>query len=143
MSDALAALDDPYDVAVSVNRSELHGLARLLDCKQGDDADAVAAVRDALGVTGVVLHARDAAIAGTREQRVRVPNPSVETPAHRTGASDRFDAGLAHGLAAGSGWRAALALGNLCGAHYVESGETGDRRALADAARRLEADGSL
>ncbi len=139
LAGALAALDDPYDVAVSVNRAELHDLARALDCERSDDTDAVAAVRGALGVSGVVLHARDAAVAATRDRRVRATNPAVETPTHRTGAGDRFDAGLAHGLAAGWGWRAALALANHCGAYYVETGATGDRAALADAARSGDA----
>lgn len=139
LGSALAALDGAYDVAVSVNRTELHDLARVLGCDREDDAEAVAAVRDALGVTGVVLHAREVAVAATRDSRVRVPNPSVESPTHRTGAGDRFDAGLAHGLAADWGWTAALALGNRCGAHYVETGATADRAALLDDARSGDA----
>jgi sugar/nucleoside kinase (ribokinase family) len=155
MADALDALDTRFDVTVSVNRAELRDLADALSCGRNGDAageradddggaaDVVAAVRDETGVAGVALHAREAAVAATPGGRVRVPNPDVASVARRTGAGDRLDAGLARGLAADWGWRDALALGNLCGARFVATGETGDRDALADAARRLEREGCL
>lgn len=148
LGDALDALGDGFDVAVSVNRAELRALADALgggrdDAEERPDADAVTAVRDETGVAGVALHSREAAVAATPEGVVRVPNPDVASVARRTGAGDRFDAGLAHGLAAGWGWRDALALGNLCGASFVATDETADTSALADAAERLESGGCL
>ncbi|MCU4973772.1 hypothetical protein OB955_13615 [Halobacteria archaeon AArc-m2/3/4] len=61
---------------------------------------------------------------------ITVPNIEVERTRRRTGAGDRFSARIAIARARGWNWEAALALGNLCAAYYVETAETGDRFAL-------------
>ncbi|MCU4741287.1 PfkB family carbohydrate kinase [Natronoglomus mannanivorans] len=61
---------------------------------------------------------------------ITVPNIEVERTRRRTGAGDRFSAGVAIARAREWNLEAALALGNLCAAYYVETAETGDRFAL-------------
>lgn len=147
---ALGALDDRLPVVASLNDRELTAVA---------DAFAVeadpAAVRPEAGVSGVVVHEADAATAAAREVdgEVAVPNVDLDETVRNTGGGDRFNAGLAHGLAAcargdvaadstGGHWAddgygiaeglgAALALGNLCASHYVATGETGSAAELA------------
>jgi sugar/nucleoside kinase (ribokinase family) len=123
---ALAALDGAVAVAVSVDGRELAALADAL----GVD-DEPGAVRPETGVSAVVRHEADAAAGATRDGERSVPTPDVDDVARRTGAGDRFDAGLAHGLAAGGGLGAALALGNCCASYYVATGETSTGEQLA------------
>lgn len=131
--EVLGRLEDRYDVVVSANRAELRYAADSLD-PVGDaegDAALVAALRDAADVTAVVLHDRDAAVAATRRGTVRVRNVEVGEPIRHAGAGDRFGGGLAHALARGWDWEAALGLGNACASQFVATGETGDRSTLA------------
>lgn len=127
---ALSVLDDALPVYVSVNGEELGALADALDV-----ADEPCRVRSAAGVTGVVRHETAAAAGATRDDRLEVPNLDVSDPTRRTGAGDRFDAGLAHGLAASGNLAAALALANCCASYYVATGTTGRADELADTAR--------
>ncbi|MFC6904270.1 PfkB family carbohydrate kinase [Halalkalicoccus tibetensis] len=129
--DALSALEGIYDVVLSVNGSELRTATAVLGAG-GDGREGVVALREELGVTGVVLHTADEALAATAEGVIEVPNRSVDEPARETGAGDRFTAGLAHALAHEWDWELALALGNVCGAYYVENAETADREALIE-----------
>lgn len=127
--DALSALEGTYDVVLSANGSELRTATDVVGEEAGGREGAVA-LREELGITGVVLHTADEALAATSGGVVSVPNRSVDEPARETGAGDRFTAGLAHALARGWDWELALALANACGAHYVETARTADREAL-------------
>jgi sugar/nucleoside kinase (ribokinase family) len=123
---ALEALDGTVDVAVSVNGRELVALADAL----GVD-DESGAVRHEARVSAVVRHEADAAAGATQGGECSVQTPDIDDVARRTGAGDRFGAGLAHGLAAGADLGAALALGNCCASYYVDTGETGTGERLA------------
>lgn len=125
-ADALSDLDDAVEVYISVNGRELAALADALDVP-----DEPGPVRSAADVSGVVRHETGAADGATRDAELEVPNLDVSDPVRRTGAGDRFDAGLAHGLAVGADLAAALALGNCCASHYVATGTTGTADELA------------
>lgn len=127
---ALSELDDALPVYVSVNGGELGALADALDVEAEPGP-----VRSAAGVSGVVRHETAAATGATRDERLEVPNLDVSHTRRRTGAGDRFDAGLAHGLAAGSDLGPALALANCCASYYVATGTTGTAGELANTAR--------
>lgn len=120
-------------LVVSVNAGELGALSAALDA--ADRGDDVAAVRAALDADAAVLHHESRAVAAADERHV-VANLSTDRAVRHTGAGDRFDAGLAHGLGAGWPWPPTLALANACAAHYVEHGETGDRETLRAYLRR-------
>lgn len=134
--DALGALDTVYDVVVSVNRTELEYAAESLSI----DADATLArldrLRERSGITATVLHAAAEAAAASRADTASVSNLETEAPERYTGAGDRFSAGLAHALARDWDWPVALALGNCCASHYVETAETGDRSDLRQYLRK-------
>ncbi|SFB83323.1 Sugar or nucleoside kinase, ribokinase family [Halobiforma haloterrestris] len=129
--EALGDLDARTDVVYSVNRAELEATVAALDGDLGGgDREHVRAVRSAAGIEAVVLHETEAAVAATRDGTVALENLAVEEPRRRTGAGDRFSAGLAVGRARGWEWETALALANCCAAHYVETATTGDPSAL-------------
>jgi sugar/nucleoside kinase (ribokinase family) len=129
--DVLGALADRYEVAVSVNGDELRSLASAVDAA-GGTVDAARALRERAGVTAVVLHDDARAVAATRDGVRDVPNFETATVRRFTGGGDRFSAALAFARACGWEWRAALRLANACASHYVGTGLTGDRRALAE-----------
>lgn len=128
---ALSALESVYDVILSVNGSELAAGAAALD-HDGDRREQLSALRSRMGITAAVLHATDEAVVATRDGIASVANRSVENPKRETGAGDRFGAGLAHALAREWDWAIALALGNACGAYYVENAETATRETLRE-----------
>ncbi len=129
--EALSALESTYDVVLSVNGSEL-GAATAATDVEGDEREELVALRETTGITAIVLHTTSKAIAATADGLVEVTNRSVAEPIRETGAGDRFGAGLAHALARDWGWELALALGNACGAHYVETARTADRETLVE-----------
>ncbi|MDL5361179.1 PfkB family carbohydrate kinase [Halalkalicoccus sp. NIPERK01] len=129
--DALSDLESTYDVVLSVNGTELAAAATALDA-DGDERERLSAIRVETGISAAVLHAAPEAVATTGDGIVAVDNRSVEDPIRKTGAGDRFSAGLAHALAREWGWETALALGNACASYYVETARTADREALRE-----------
>jgi len=133
--ETLDALQTAFDVVYNANRQEVRTTAAPLDGSFDDDLDRLAGVREATGITAVVMHARDEAAVATSDGRARVPNYEVAQPARHTGGGDRFSGGLAHALACGWDWDVALACGNACAVYYVGSGDTGtaaDLRAFVE-----------
>jgi len=139
----VAGADAPLEVVLSVNPRELAAAAAAVDgtgAESGDDSSAdgerarererAATLRSALGIDGVVSHGSDAAVGATRGDTVAVEMLAVDTITRTTGAGDRFSAGLACALARDWPLETALALGNACATHFVETGETADPAAL-------------
>ena len=122
LCDALATVGDGATVIVTASSDEV---ARLLDSLgvDGDDTLPEARLREALGIKGVVRHDEARAVAAT-ETVTTVENLDSERVARRTGAGDRFDGGLAVGLAGDLPWAQTLALGNACATYYVENDRT-------------------
>jgi sugar/nucleoside kinase (ribokinase family) len=133
--DVIGALEDAYDVVVSVNGDEALRCAAVTDGADPaapTDYETIEAVRTAAGVTGVVVHAQRAAVAATPEGRVSVPTLDVTRSITETGAGDRFSAALARSLANGWDWELALSAGNACAAHYVSGAGTATRERLRE-----------
>jgi hypothetical protein len=134
LREAVSALQATFDVVVSVNRRELHALASALPEPPQPpvtDRDRVSALRAATGVTAVLKHGKQEAVAATEDGLVAVENPVVEDQ-RQTGGGDRFAGGLAVGLGADWSWEVALACGNACASHYVATSETATAAALRE-----------
>ncbi|MFB6104944.1 MAG: PfkB family carbohydrate kinase [Halobacteriaceae archaeon] len=131
LRDAIASLQETFDVVYNANRQEIRATAATLEDPPADDRDRLAAIRSATGITATVLHAPEEAIAATPDGITAVDSLHVSDPARHTGGGDRFTGGLAYGLAAGWDWELALACGNACAARYVETGRTPDLETLA------------
>ncbi|WP_231182688.1 PfkB family carbohydrate kinase [Haladaptatus sp. DYF46] len=133
---ALSDLDDGFKVVLSVNDVEL---ARLRDAVEeldgtdgaktnGDESKpgSLERIRDEAGISAVVFHGKERAIAATREGTYSVPNLTVSTVERTTGAGDRFSGGLTFGRASGWDWKPTLTLANVCTSRYVETATTVD-----------------
>lgn len=125
LHDALAALQDTFDVVYNANREEIRTTAAPLGRAFEDDTERLAAIQQTTDITAAVMHARDEAAVATSEGQTSVENYDISRPERHTGGGDRFTGGLGHALACGWDWEVALACGNACAVYYVESGDTG------------------
>lgn len=136
LGDAMAALDRTAPVVLSANGGELRAVAEGLGVGATESPARERALREALDVAAVVRHDEPAAVAATDDRfgggTARVENFEARQIRRRTGAGDRFTAGLAHALGSGLAVAPALALGNACATYFIEHGETGSRAALAE-----------
>lgn len=140
--DALGALQATFDVVYDGNRAEVRETACVLEGNFDDDLDRLAAIREAAGITAAVIHDRDEAVVATADERTRVENYRVDRPLRHTGGGDRFTGGLTHALACDWAWETALACGNACAVHYVETGGTATADDLVDLVDDRESTGS-
>ncbi|QKY21122.1 carbohydrate kinase family protein [Halolamina sp. CBA1230] len=134
LREAVRALGDSVDIALSVNRTELKAITAALPDPPAppvDDEDRVIAIREGTDAAAVVKHGKEEALAATEEGIVRVDNPVVEDR-RQIGGGDRFAGGLAVGLGADWEWPVALACGNACASHYVATGETASATVLRE-----------
>jgi sugar/nucleoside kinase (ribokinase family) len=140
----LSTLDDRFEVVLSVNDVELARLRDVVGGSGGGEtsseeseavgdeskSDSLERVRDEAGVSAVVFHGKERAVAANRWGRHSVPNRTVSTVKRTTGAGDRFTGGLTFGRASGWDWRPTLALANVCTSRYVETATTVDRETV-------------
>jgi sugar/nucleoside kinase (ribokinase family) len=127
---ALATLADATTVVLTANGAEIERLVEVLGIKPDDTLPEVR-LRDALGIMGVVRHETARAVAATGTITT-VENFDADRVARQTGAGDRFDGGLAVGLAADLPWDETLALGNVCATYYVQHDRTATTKALLE-----------
>lgn len=131
--ETLGRLDGRCEVVLSVNETELGGLVEAIGdgpVQPDSDRERLDRVREVADIAAVAVHGVDVAMVATRGGRRRVETLDVDRPVRRTGAGDRFSAGLAVGRAHGWEWEVALALGNACAGYAVETASTGTREAL-------------
>lgn len=130
LRDAVAAVADAATVVLTANDAELARIANGLGIAvTGTDREL--RLRAAFGVAAVVRHQETRAVAAAKEV-TEVENFDSETTARRTGAGDRFDGGLAVGLAADLPWDETLALANACATYYVENDRTATAADIVD-----------
>ncbi|WP_340101430.1 carbohydrate kinase family protein [Salinibaculum salinum] len=124
LHDALAALQNTFDVVYNANRAEVRTTTAPFEETFEDDIDRLAAIRAETGITAAAMHARDEAAVVSSDERTSVDNYHVTKPARHTGGGDRFTGGLGYALACDWDWESGLACGNACATYYVETGET-------------------
>ncbi|CQH53187.1 uncharacterized protein HHUB_1935 [Halobacterium hubeiense] len=129
--DALGALAGRYSVVVSANDEELDSLASAVGVESGVTEQAER-LRELAGVTGVVMHGDERAVAATPGGVVAAPNFETADVSRFTGAGDRFSAALGFARACEWDWGPSLRLANACASFYVGTGLTGDRAAIAE-----------
>lgn len=119
----LSRLDDDCEVLVHANTEEVNIAAEAFGIS-GSMEDKLSQLQGKAGVTAYILHDKDRAVAGIKDGTVVVENYEANRIKTRTGAGDRFDAGVGAGRAAGWSWEQSLALGNLCAVNYIEKNQT-------------------
>ncbi|MFQ3275189.1 MAG: hypothetical protein ACI9LV_000291 [Candidatus Nanohaloarchaea archaeon] len=123
MFTALEKISERSEVQVHANSDEVKRTAEIYGI-EGETSQKINQVQETTGIDAYILHDKYRAVAGTEEGVVEVENLVTDHVETRTGAGDRFDAGVSAGRAAGWSWEESLALGNLCAVQYVENNKT-------------------
>jgi hypothetical protein len=123
MFEALEKISDKCEVLIHANTDEVEKTAELYGLK-GEINEKIDQIQQKTGVDAYILHDKQKAVAGTERGVIEVENLVTDHVETRTGAGDRFDAGVSAGRTAGWNWEESLALGNLCAVQYVENNET-------------------
>jgi hypothetical protein len=123
MFEALEKISDKCEVLVHANTDEVEKTAEIYGLK-GEINEKIDRIQQKTGVDAYILHDKQKAVAGTERGVIEVENLVTDHVETRTGAGDRFDAGVSAGRTAGWNWEESLALGNLCAVQYVENNET-------------------
>lgn len=120
---SLDALNDTVPVTMSANHREALCLANVLDLNADRPLlDVAAALRDALGVSEVVVHTVSEAVLATADDRCRVVIPREPEPKMTTSAGDHFNAGLSAAKLAGVNSGAQLVAGSAVAGWFVRNG---------------------
>ncbi len=143
----LSEMQSKANVVLGLNLSESNQVRNVLGMKTfGDDPgdeqaraaieDTASAIRAKLGLTGCVVHPREAAAAclkrGDVETVGRFAGPYVAVPKLSTGAGDNFNAGFCLGLLAGLDVEGALCTGVSTSGFYVRNARSPKLTELAD-----------
>jgi len=125
----LREMDALLPVTLGLNLSEAERLSRVLGAEAfGDEhnvsmaravRDAAAAIREASGLTCVVIHPREGAGAATAEERAWFEGPFTRAPRLSTGAGDHFNGGFAFAQSLGLPLEQCLAVGVSVSGAYV------------------------
>jgi sugar/nucleoside kinase (ribokinase family) len=139
MLDDLRSLNDAAPLTLGLNFSEANRLSALRlgesvprTREPAEMEHASASLREALGLSGVLIHTRGtvagAEASGTASVRTRL----VERPVLSTGAGDHFNGGYLGARARGLGLAHALACGCDTASTYVGTGRTPDLATLLE-----------
>lgn len=138
LCEALSAVGDVARVVLTANDDELARIADVLGI-DASGTDRELQLRAEFGVAAVVRHHEARAVAAA-DAVTTVENFEAERTTRRAGAGDRFDGGLAVGLAADLSWAETLALGNSCATHYVETDRTATTEDIVELLESRSAD---
>lgn len=136
MLGALPSFEACGPVTLGLNGNEAAIVARLLGLKPAvntpaETASLAAAIREALGVSEIVVHRNHFAVGASGQETAALPGPHCERPKKSTGAGDRFNAGYILGLLAGGALEEKLALGCATAGFFVRQARSASRAELA------------
>lgn len=122
----IAGFQDKCDVYLGLNEKESHEIGAVLDYRGPPEGEAAVRalaihIQQRLKITGVVIHPRAYAVAGSPNGVVKVDGPFVERPLISTGAGDHFNAGFCLGKLIGATDEVALQLGVATSGYYVRT----------------------
>ncbi len=120
----LSNLNNVVPVTMSANRAEAHHLLSAFETDTDGQSlsRGAAALRDALDISVVVIHAASEAVLATTDDQYRVVIPRDPEPALTTSAGDHFNAGLVLAELADIDGGARLAAGSAVAGCFVRNG---------------------
>jgi hypothetical protein len=136
MLSALPGFTETGDTVLGLNGTEANILARVLNLPSAADDPAgvrrqAQRLREAIGITEVVIHCVRFAAAARADDSTSVDGPWTTTPRKCTGAGDRFNAGYALGLLLGLPLAERCALGATSSGFFVREARSGSTAELA------------
>jgi hypothetical protein len=124
-------------VTLGLNGGEANLLARLLGHQEADNGPSeclrlAAELREALGISAVIIHRNRFAVGATAEETAAVEGPHCAKPKKSTGAGDRFNAGFIAGLLVGASLKGRLTLGCATAGFFVREARSASRDELSE-----------
>lgn len=121
----LTQLQDQVDVILGLNLKEAVAICEVLGLPSGADETAIERtarnIREATGVSCVVVHPRSGAAGATPTDSATFAGPFVKTPKISTGAGDHFNAGFCLGWILGLTLPECLCTGVGTSGYYVRT----------------------
>lgn len=122
-------------VTLGLNGNEANILARLTGIAVGSETSEsalalAAGLREALGISGVVIHRNHFAVASAGREEGGIAGPHCPNPRKSTGAGDRFNAGYVLGLLGGGAPGVCAALGCASAGFFVRRASSATRAEL-------------
>lgn len=116
-------------VVLGLNHSEACQAARALGLAEPSAGvkpltECAAGLRERLGISLVMIHPRELAVAASSDEVAHVPGPVCADPVITTGAGDHLNAGFCLGLQLELPLRHCLRLGVLFSGYYVRTGRS-------------------
>jgi sugar/nucleoside kinase (ribokinase family) len=139
MAAMLHGFEDAGPLTLGLNGNEANILCRLHGLPESNaEADPqevlqqAVALRDALGISRVIVHRLALAVCATSAGQFVQTVPYCPNPKKSTGAGDRFNAGCCLGLALGLGDEDMLALGCATAGYFVRNARSATHAELVD-----------
>lgn len=124
----ISGFEKHFHAILGLNESESHQIAKALGItqsgKSGGLADLAAKIRETLGISTVVIHPREYAVAADPEGETLVDGPFCAKPLISTGAGDHFNAGFSLGRILGGDLEASLQIGVATSGFYVRTAKS-------------------
>ncbi|WP_422931256.1 hypothetical protein [Singulisphaera sp. PoT] len=133
----LRRFQEHAEVILGLNLKEALQINAVLDLPshadpEGAIADEARAIREALGLSCVVIHPRRAAAAATATEAAKFDGPFVRQPIISTGAGDHFNAGFCLGRILGLDLAESLCAGVSTSGYYVRTAKSPSLAELAE-----------
>lgn len=130
----LRQLSNCYQVVLGLNVAEAARLGLMSGLQAADDRESLTRLahelRNAWGVSQVVIHAVDFAVADSQDGQACVDGPGSK-PILTTGGGDNFNAGYCHALLNGCTLTQSLLMGVAVSGFYVSHGQSPSMQELA------------
>ena len=124
----ISGFEKHFHAVLGLNESESHQISKALGITQsgkaGGLADLAAKIREKLGISVVVVHPREYAVAADPEGETMVDGPFCAKPLISTGAGDHFNAGFSLGRILGGDLEASLQIGVATSGFYVRTAKS-------------------
>ncbi|WP_435011513.1 PfkB family carbohydrate kinase [Tundrisphaera lichenicola] len=133
----ITRFQERVDVILGLNLKEATQVAEVLGLPEHADREAIIeedarSIRQALGLSCVVIHPRKAAAAATSTESALFFGPFIANPRISTGAGDHFNAGFCLGRILGMGLAESLCAGVASSGYYVRNATSASAAELAD-----------
>ena len=135
----LGTMQTRANLVLGLNRNESRQIGDLLGARAENLAERAAFVRDAVGISAVVIHPTTGAACATEDGAWEIPGPYTDAPRLTTGAGDVFNSGFCHARLAGLPPEQCLVAGVCASGHYVRVAHSATEPELIEFMRRWAA----
>ncbi len=129
--EVLALISDlPCETILSINLSESTIISLLLGIKEDEILQRAMQIREATGISGIVIHPLNGAAIAHEKESVWIEGPYTEKPKLTTGAGDNFNAGFCNAWLGGFDPSQCLLTGVCTSGYYVRNAKSPSQKEL-------------